>query len=571
MTEQGPEIQRKPQFLTAVLIIAAAAFAMAAPGLQSFFVSDDFVLLGGLKNQPFWPIFTGGNLAGSPFFRPIALLDIRLDLAAFGLNSVAIHLMHLLLFFATAILAYSLAHKLMPAGWAAFFTTLLFCLHPSHVPVIAQASARNEMLAALFVLAALYVHITGMEAPDRPSMIKRFAAASCLLLLALFSKESYVLAFALFPILTWCFERDDACQKTAWIASGFYFGVTLLFVLVRTLILGGIGGYGAEHLKLGFFIVRNIGYLGQLALIPTGWGNLTPILFKFQILLFFAGIGLIALVIVLFPNRIKHPTTIFGTALFLTPLLPISNLFPDISNLHLAVLGLIIVVANLSDLEEIQSSIASKAAISFAAALLVIYGALSIRDAIRWRDASAIARNVITLTCNEKIPSDKKIYFLSVPDAYKGAFVLRNGLREAMSLFCDESRAEVNQFALAGISDLFASKIRIRSSNSSTWFVSTQGNTFDDYLLLPDASRSDREGNNRTFGFAGYEILKEPERFRITELAIRPDQRIINDPSTVFLGFLGGQVVRLPLMGIIVSAAKQESQPEINKGNQPIK
>ena len=141
----------------------ALGLLIFSPCLQGGFISiDDNVyitqnvnVLSGLSIESINAVFTKsfyGNWA------PLALLSSMLDLELFGLNAYYHHLVSLLLHIFNSFLFFLCLRKVLSGknggrasgGEIAFFSGLLFLVHPFHVDTVAWASSRKDVLSAFF-------------------------------------------------------------------------------------------------------------------------------------------------------------------------------------------------------------------------------------------------------------------------------------------------------------------------------------------------------------------------------------------------------------------------------------
>lgn len=120
----------------------------------------------------------------------------------------------------------------------ALLASLVFSLHPAHVSSIAWASGLQELLAALFVLCALHALLT---ARSESRVILSLVLAALFYSLALLSKE---VAIGLLPFAGfWAFSEpksDSPGRRRLWQGTAVLAGVTVLYLMVRILVLGGL-------------------------------------------------------------------------------------------------------------------------------------------------------------------------------------------------------------------------------------------------------------------------------------------------------------------------------------------
>ena len=130
------------------------------------------------------------------YYRPLTIASYLLDLWLGGGGPFAFHLSVVVAHAACAVLVALLAAQLLGRGRvprsAALAAGLLFAVHPVHTESVAWAAGRSDVLATLFLLAALVVQRAG------PPSWPRAAATGGLALLALGAKE---VGAALYPLL----------------------------------------------------------------------------------------------------------------------------------------------------------------------------------------------------------------------------------------------------------------------------------------------------------------------------------------------------------------------------------
>jgi hypothetical protein len=178
------------------------------------------------------------------FYRPAQSLSIALDEALWGLRPIGYQLSTMLAFAACIALLYLTIRKLIGGGaWLApLVGTLFFVLHPTLLTVLPAPCRRAELLVSVFLLAALLVLPT---TPDRRSWM-RFMLAGLFVLLASASKEIGVMGFALVflhQLLIGDSGRLGRRIKPAALATLPALAGAALYLVARTIVLGGLGGY----------------------------------------------------------------------------------------------------------------------------------------------------------------------------------------------------------------------------------------------------------------------------------------------------------------------------------------
>ncbi|HET7697880.1 MAG TPA: hypothetical protein VFK57_19360 [Vicinamibacterales bacterium] len=170
---------------TAAAIVAAATAAIYWPALHAGFVGDDFMILHRLRDLT-GPADVSRFFRGEFFeyYRPIGFLAHAADWAVAGADPRQFHLTNLLLHAASTLIVLLIGVRLAPGTPAGFAAALLFALHASNHEAVVWVSARFDLLATFFSLAALWW------------MVREGAAQAVvpplLFLLAVLSKESAV-------------------------------------------------------------------------------------------------------------------------------------------------------------------------------------------------------------------------------------------------------------------------------------------------------------------------------------------------------------------------------------------
>jgi hypothetical protein len=138
-------------------------------------------------------------------YRPITHLTFAIEHGLFGEQVGVSHFINVLLHSATVVLVFVVTRMMFPMGSLLFplLAAALFAVHPMHTEVVASIKNRDELLALLFGVMALFFTVRAVSrgnAVDWPLI-------PLLLTLSLFSKSSG--AAFLFLIPTCAFLRQD--------------------------------------------------------------------------------------------------------------------------------------------------------------------------------------------------------------------------------------------------------------------------------------------------------------------------------------------------------------------------
>ena len=212
--------RRRLLVLLAGVASVLAVMLVYSPWAARTLVRDDHVLVAegapfrtasplALFTKPFWPDGALGD-THVRYYRPVALLSLRLD-ASLGGTAVELHFTNVLLHALACLLLAVAATRLGASGPAAVVAALVWGLAPRLTESVAWISGRTDVLATVFVLAALAL---SPDAPARrpPDVLRGrgLAVASGLCLFAaLASKEVAVAGAAALAVLAWRRWRDD--------------------------------------------------------------------------------------------------------------------------------------------------------------------------------------------------------------------------------------------------------------------------------------------------------------------------------------------------------------------------
>lgn len=183
----------------ALLLPAALAILVHARSLGHGFIVDDATLVvgnpqitapGRLVNVLATDWFDTGRGSRIGYYRPVVKLSLRATWAVFGGRPAAHHAVNLLVHASAVLFLGLLLRRLVPPG-AAAIAAAVFAVHPSTVQAVDIVTARSDLLAGAFVLAACAL-FARLATRDRPPVALE-AALAATALLAFGSKESALL------------------------------------------------------------------------------------------------------------------------------------------------------------------------------------------------------------------------------------------------------------------------------------------------------------------------------------------------------------------------------------------
>jgi len=239
----------------APLLAAIAAHALALG--NGFTNWDDPQYL--LHNSRTMTPFVGGWLAflTTPeidYAIPLTILGYAGQRSLFGLDALAFHVVSLLLHLGVVALAYALARQLELRRFAAALGAAIFAVHPITVEPVAWVVGQKDLLATLFLLAALTVRCREISAP-------KLVATAVFALLAIAAKPSAVSAPVLLMAMDWYLGRRWTEPKNAVLY------VLLLLCALGATLLAILGHSDLEHpASFGLSTVVNVGWAAALQL-----------------------------------------------------------------------------------------------------------------------------------------------------------------------------------------------------------------------------------------------------------------------------------------------------------------
>jgi protein O-mannosyl-transferase len=201
------ETSRARQWTLAVALVAALTYANALA--NQFSLDDQWIVLenplvhslSGLWRAfgaPYWP----NGLVGQ--YRPLVIASFALDWAVGHGGGWAFHLVNVGWHVAATLLVLRLARHVLPEV-GAVAAAMLFAVHPVHVEAVSSVVGRSELMAAVFVLAAVLAHRAGQR-----RAIAWYA-------LALLSKESGIVFLGLAVVHDLLLTDDKRSRRTLYL------------------------------------------------------------------------------------------------------------------------------------------------------------------------------------------------------------------------------------------------------------------------------------------------------------------------------------------------------------------
>ena len=189
------------------LFLPAARFGFVNWDDDAYFIDNDSFR--GLSWENIAWCFTTTHMG---HYQPLNWLSYAIDFAAFGLRPGRFHLSQAILHGIAAVLFFALSKRLLGIStstrsrrhltFSAAVAALLFALHPLRVESVVWLSARADILATAFYLAALLCYLKAAHAsPTRPLSTGPMMAVLFFFICAVLSKEMAVTLPAILVLL----------------------------------------------------------------------------------------------------------------------------------------------------------------------------------------------------------------------------------------------------------------------------------------------------------------------------------------------------------------------------------
>lgn len=241
-------------------VLFALGFLLYANTLGHDYAQDDAIVItdnmfttegvsgipGILQYDTFYGFFKEegkANLVAGGRYRPLTLVMFAFEYQLFGQNPFIGHLVNALLYGLTGVVLYWLLLQLFrpkndpaKAYFIALAASLLFITHPIHTEAVANIKGRDEIVALLGSLAALYFSFRAYYA--KKNWLQMLAGV--VFFLALLSKENAITFVVVAPLTFYFFTKAKA-GKIALQTLPFALAA-IVFLIIRFSIVGAPGG-----------------------------------------------------------------------------------------------------------------------------------------------------------------------------------------------------------------------------------------------------------------------------------------------------------------------------------------
>jgi tetratricopeptide (TPR) repeat protein len=180
-------------------------------------------------------------------YRPLSIASFALEVQLFGSSSMVGHIINMLLYMLTGLLLFRVLSLLFPNSkttpWyfsIAFLAALFWVLQPVHSEVVANVKGRDEILALIGALAALYYCISYVHWKG----VYKLILAPVIFFLGLMAKENAITFLAIIPVSMYFFssaKKSDYLKVMAPLVLA-----TVVYIFIRYQVIGYLLSSGKE-------------------------------------------------------------------------------------------------------------------------------------------------------------------------------------------------------------------------------------------------------------------------------------------------------------------------------------
>ncbi len=338
------------RFVSAIIIVAVAAFGAGFTGLNGAFVWDDIALL---VLKPVYRHFDLRTFFFSPAngmeYLPVRDITYAIDMKLWGMmNPYGFHLTNLILYTLIAITVFLVSLEMAtflsadrdktrpePSDiTAALLASLLFVAHPIHSEAVAFVTQRNTLLAGLFFFLSLWCYLR--HARGGQSYGWWYTASLLTFVFSLLSKGYGIILPLVLLLCVTISARHGKSRFGSILELAPFMLISALFAVLFTTIARSaqvmihqagdpsFSGKIAIALQIPFFYVEKLLY--PLALAPEYNISFSESIFSLRAKV--CCIILILTAVAAYRWRCTFPPLLFCYGWFLLTLLPVLNLFP---------------------------------------------------------------------------------------------------------------------------------------------------------------------------------------------------------------------------------------------------
>lgn len=345
--------------LFVVLLFVVVGFVLYGNVLQNqmFWDDNDFILQNQyVKDWAHFPKYFSENLiagAGllSNYWRPALLFVFSLEWRLWGDWSPGYHFVNVSFHIAAAVLLFFVLFRVFKNRWLAFFTALVFLVHPLQTEAVAYVSSLGDSLSAFFMFLGIIFYLKFRVSGQSPVESKSYFLSFLTYVLALMSKETAIVMPAFIFLSDFLFSSQNGERslkeklKKPVRAAAPFFVLAGVYILLRATVLNFVDTfnlYGEENIFTSNFHIRLFTFFRVLAVYfgllfwPLNLHmersvEIATSLFSPSVV--FGGVVFFGLLALALRQSERFPVLSFGVLWFFVGLAPTSNLLVPINGL----------------------------------------------------------------------------------------------------------------------------------------------------------------------------------------------------------------------------------------------
>ncbi|HKS42478.1 MAG TPA: tetratricopeptide repeat protein [Blastocatellia bacterium] len=347
-----------------------------------------------------------------PYYRPLFTSLFTINYALFGTKAWGWHLVNLLIHVLVTWLVFVVIKEATERKWTALIAAVLFAVHPAHAESVAWVSGVTDPLLALFLLPAFYFYMRYRK----QGHIYMLAITLGVYFLALLSKEAaialpvFIAFYELFYFNKSLSLRERAIRFS--VLVGLFTVPTLIYFAIRYHAISAFLFGGSPRYPLIFGIatmpLAMVKYLALL-LFPVNYSyqHYTPLVETFASLRLLAPLVLLAALVVgiaLTRSRVLVFAAVWFAVMLLPVLLTLQQFDPGYlvqeRYLYLPSIGICLALA--LGIEWLATrdwfgAPGRKVALSVGLLLIVVFGAVHIKQNRVWEDSITVYKNCVAV------------------------------------------------------------------------------------------------------------------------------------------------------------------------------
>jgi protein O-mannosyl-transferase len=263
------------------------------------------------------------NLGGH--WHPLSWISHMIDVSLFGMNPAWHHIVNIIFHALNSIILFIFILLILESNHIAFFSAVVFAVHPMRLESVAWISERKDVLSMFFGLSTITLFTLSIKLNSK----KIYLVSLLTFILSLLAKPTFITIPALLLILDyWPNQRNIFKKKGIILIEKIPFLIISILSGVAS-ILSQISGGGLRTIdqisltqRLDMAIISYSAYLGKFFW-PSGLALFYPQIEYYPGIVSGALLGLIAISIICYIFKSQLPCLTFGWLWFIVALMPL--------------------------------------------------------------------------------------------------------------------------------------------------------------------------------------------------------------------------------------------------------